>query len=77
MTATPIERQEGEVIAFPRDGFVLGDHLCRQPGPKAHLLCFAEFGHDGDHSWGDWRGCHVRVDIPGWPPTIPFGGFAQ
>ncbi len=66
--------EEANVVAFPREGFIIGDHLCRCPGPNAHQMCFALDGHDGPHEWGDWRGCRVR--IPGPTRTVPFGGFA-
>ncbi len=74
MGVVAIKKPAADVVAFPREGFVLGAHLCRQPGPEAHLLCFAPFDHEGEHVWGDWRGCRVRV--PGWSETVPFGGFA-
>lgn len=67
------EEVTAEVCDFPRQGFVIGDHHCRAPGPKAHLMCFAEHGHAGEHSWGDWRGCRLRTPHG----VLPFGGFAS
>lgn len=70
-----IEQPAAGVIPFPREGFIIGDHLCHAPGPEPHLACFADRDHDGEHRWSDWRGCRVRV--PGWSTTVPFLGFAE
>lgn len=66
----------GEVLPLPRDGYLLGDHLCQAPGPENHLLCFHPRGHAGPHGWGDWRGCRIRVRVHGKEISLPFGGFA-
>ena len=63
----------GNVVPFPRAGFIIGDHNCRQPGPERHLMCFGQAGHSGDHTWSDWRGCRMRTPYG----VIPFGGFAE
>lgn len=65
-----------EIIKLPRDGFVLGDHLCGKPGPESHQMCFLPSKREGEHSWDDWRGCRIRVEIHGREMTLPFGGFA-
>jgi hypothetical protein len=75
MMDTIADNPAADVIAFPREGFIIGEHICRAPGPERHLACFAERGHDGDHQWSDWRGCRVRV--PQWSATVPFMGFAS
>lgn len=63
-----------EVKPFPRAGFVIGDHHCRAPGPEKHLMCFAPYGHEGEHQWDSWHGCLIRVPDYG---DIPFHGFAS
>jgi hypothetical protein len=59
------------VLPFPRIAYIVDDHICRQPGPEGHLMCFAAVGHDGEHSWSDWRGCRMRIahqDTSAWSP---------
>lgn len=63
------------LIAFPREGFIIGDGHCRKPGPGHHDICLRGRDHDGDHQWCDWRGCRVRTPDGG--ATIRFGGFAH
>lgn len=65
---------DAAVLAFPRDGFMIGGHLCNAPGPEDHLMCFGAKGHEGEHQWSDWRGCRIRV--PFGSGSVPFGGFA-
>lgn len=72
------EQQPGEtaeIRAFPMDGFIIGLHHCRASGPEPHNICLRDEGHDGEHSWSDWRGTRVRV--PGFSGTVRFGGFAR
>lgn len=64
-----------EVIALPREGFVIGPQHCAKSGPEDHLMCLAPKGHEGEHVWCDWRGCRCRV--PGWTGTVRFGGFVR
>lgn len=64
-----------EVTPFPRQGFIIGDHLCRHPGTSPFEMCFAERDHEGEHQWRDWRGCFVRA--PFGDGVVRFGGFAQ
>lgn len=68
------DRTSAEIVHFPRQGFIIGDHLCQMPGVDRYTMCFAPAGHDGDHQWRDWRGCTMR--LPEGPGVIPFGGFA-
>lgn len=67
----------GDVLLFPRQGFIIGDGHCRQPGPEAHLMCFGPAGHAGEHQWADWRGCRLRLPPGSRWETVPFGGFAS
>jgi hypothetical protein len=71
----PAATERADVIPFPREGFILGDHLCSAPSDDLQMLCFADHGHEGDHSFADWHGCRVRVHFG--DGTIPFHGFAS
>lgn len=66
-----------DVLAFPREGFIINPEMCRKPGADRQTICLRKAGHDGEHRWSDWRGCKARAQMPdGRWVVIPFGGFA-
>lgn len=69
-----VQPDGADILAFPRERFVIREHHCRAPGPEAHLICLEEKGHVGDHVWSDWRGCRIKTSLLG---AVPFGGFAH
>jgi hypothetical protein len=65
---------EANVVSFPREGFIIGAHLCMTPSANAQEACFGGKGHEGDHTFLPWQGCRMRV--PFGDGAVPFGGFA-
>jgi hypothetical protein len=68
-------QSDAEIVAFPRDGFILGEHMCRLPSADKQELCFGARGHEGAHIFRAWQGCRARV--PFGRGTVPFQGFAS
>ena len=65
-----------QIHSFPREGFIISKAQCGTPGPERHLMCLAPSGHEGEHTWCDWRGCRVRLPEELGQGTVPFCGFA-
>lgn len=65
--------EQENVVAFPREGFIIGSHHCRAPGHERHLICLLGRDHDGDHVFTTWEGCRMRYGAR----TVPFAGFVN
>ena len=65
-----------EVVEFPRKGFVIRSHHCREPGDLDRSICLLDKEHEGEHVFCRWE--EMRVPSPfGDGGTLGFGGFAR